>query len=198
MKLIFASHNKNKLKEIRNLIPGNIKISSLEDINHNYEIEENGTSIEENAAIKSRFVYENLGYNAFADDSGLEVDYLNGEPGVFSARYAGEQKNDEDNIDKLLLHLKNITNRKAQFKTVISLCIDGEFKNFTGIIRGTISHERKGKNGFGYDPVFIPENQNKTFAEMTLEQKSKLSHRALAVNQLIHFLKNKSQIDSFG
>ena len=189
MKLVFASNNKNKIKEIQALLPPTIQIVSLEDIGCFEDIPETADTIEGNAILKANYVTEKFGLNCFADDSGLEVDALNGEPGVFSARYAGEPKNDDNNTDKLLLNLNGKSNRKANFKTVICLNLNGKQHLFTGIINGTITHEKIGTNGFGYDPIFIAEGHSKTFAELTMEEKSKISHRGLAVQQLIDFLK---------
>ena len=189
MKLVFASNNKNKIKEIQALVPPTIQIVSLEDIGCFEDIPETANTIEGNAILKANYVTKNFGLNCFADDSGLEVDALNGEPGVCSARYAGEPKNDDNNTDKLLLNLNGKSNRKANFKTVICLNLNGKQQLFTGIINGTITHEKIGTNGFGYDPIFIAEGHSKTFAELTMEEKSKISHRGLAVQQLIDFLK---------
>ncbi|MFY0483557.1 non-canonical purine NTP diphosphatase [Flavobacterium sp. PLA-1-15] len=190
MKLVFASNNKNKIIEIQSILPDTIQILSLEDIGCHEEIPETANTIEGNAILKANYVTEKYGHDCFADDSGLEVDALNGAPGVFSARYAGEHKNNEDNIDKLLNELAGKDNRKANFKTVIALNIDGESHLFTGIADGKIIDERKGTNGFGYDPVFQPEGFERTFAEFTMQEKSEISHRAKAVKQLISFLKS--------
>ncbi len=188
MKLVFASNNKNKIKEIQLLLPASIQILSLEDIGCTEEIAETAATIEGNAQIKANYVTEKYGYDCFADDSGLEVDALNGEPGVFSARYAGEPKNDENNIDKLLANLKDIENKKANFKTVICLNLQGNQHLFTGIINGQIIDKRVGTNGFGYDPIFVADGYSKTFAELTLDEKANISHRGIAVKKLIEFL----------
>lgn len=193
MKLVFASNNKNKIKEIQALVPSTIQIVSLEDIGCTEEIPETALTIEGNAQIKANYVTEKYGYDCFADDSGLEVEALNGEPGVFSARYAGEPKNDENNIDKLLTNLKNTENKKANFKTVICLNLQGKQHLFTGIINGKIIEERIGINGFGYDPIFVADGYTKTFAELTLEEKSTISHRGIAVKKLIHFLQKNNE-----
>ncbi|MFK7050352.1 MULTISPECIES: non-canonical purine NTP diphosphatase [Flavobacterium] len=193
MKIVFASNNQNKIKEIQKLIPNSIEILSLKDINCLDDIPETATTIEGNARLKANYVTEKYGYPCFADDSGLEVEVLNGEPGVFSARYAGEEKDDQKNIKKLLNVLSCELNRKANFKTVIALNLEGEQYLFTGTVEGIITLEQKGSNGFGYDPIFIPDGHEITFAEMTLEDKSKISHRAKAVNQLIMFI-NQSDI----
>jgi XTP/dITP diphosphohydrolase len=191
MQLVFASNNKNKIKEIQLLVSDTIQILSLEEIGCTEDIPETADTIEGNAILKANYVTEKFGFNCFADDSGLEVDALNGEPGVFSARYAGEPKNDENNIDKLLANLKEIENKKANFKTVICLNINGEQQLFTGIINGQIIEERVGTNGFGYDPIFVADGYQKTFAELTLEEKSNISHRGIAVKQLITFLQKQ-------
>lgn len=189
MQLIFATHNKNKVKEVNSLMPAAINLLSLSDINFTEEINETEDTIEGNASLKAKTIYEKTGRNCFADDSGLLVDALNGAPGVYSARYAGEQKNDEDNIQKLLRELKDKTDRQAHFKTVMALVINGEQYRFTGTINGIITHEKKGKNGFGYDPVFMPDGYHKTFAEMSLEEKTAISHRAIALNKVVDFLR---------
>jgi XTP/dITP diphosphohydrolase len=189
MKLVFASNNKNKIKEIQLLVPNSIQILSLEDIGCTEEIPETENTIEGNAILKANYVTEKYGYDCFADDSGLEVDALNGEPGVFSARYAGEPKNDDNNMNKLLSNLKDKTNRKANFKTVICLNFNGEQHLFTGIINGKIIDKKIGTNGFGYDPIFVANDYTKTFAELSIEEKSNISHRGIAVKQLIEFLK---------
>ena len=191
MQLVFASNNKNKIKEIQLLVSDTIQILSLEEIGCTEDIPETADTIEGNAILKANYVTEKFGFNCFADDSGLEVDALNGEPGVFSARYAGEPKNDENNIDKLLANLKEIENKKANFKTVICLNLNGEQQLFTGIINGQIIAERVGTNGFGYDPIFVADGYQKTFAELTLEEKSNISHRGIAVKQLITFLQKQ-------
>lgn len=189
MKLVFASNNKNKIKEIQLLLPDTIQILSLEDIGCFEDILETADTIEGNAILKANYVAEKFGYNCFADDTGLEVEVLNGEPGVYSARYAGEQKDANDNMDKLLLNLKDKINRSAQFKTVIALNLYGKQTLFTGIIKGKIIEDKIGTNGFGYDPIFVADNYTKTFAQLTIEEKSVISHRGLAVKQLVDFLK---------
>lgn len=189
MKIIFASNNKNKVQEIQNQVPEFIQIVTLEEIGCTEDIEENGKTIEENAIIKANYVTENYGLPCFADDTGLEIEALNGEPGVYSARYAGEEKDAEKNMDLVLEKLKDSNNRKAQFKTVIALNINDQQYLFTGIVKGEIRKEKQGSHGFGYDPIFEPEHSGRTFAEMTLEEKNKLSHRGRAVEQLVEFLK---------
>ncbi|MFD2938882.1 non-canonical purine NTP diphosphatase [Flavobacterium notoginsengisoli] len=188
MKLVFASNNKNKIAEIQSMLPESIKILSLEDINCFEDIPETADTIEGNAILKADYVTKKYGYDCFADDTGLEVQALNGEPGVYSARYAGEQKNADDNMNKLLEALKNEENRKAQFKTVITLNLNGKQYLFTGIAKGEITLSKTGTNGFGYDPIFKPENFDKTFAELPLETKNAIGHRGKAVQQLIDFL----------
>jgi XTP/dITP diphosphohydrolase len=188
MRLIFSSQNQHKISEVRSKLPSYISLSDLSEFNLTSEIPETGKTLEENALIKAKFVYENFKVNCFADDSGLEVEILGNAPGVYSARYAGEPKNDEKNMDKLLLTLEKHSNRNAQFRTVICLILLGKEYFFEGIIKGKIIHARKGKDGFGYDPIFIPDGYEKTFAEMTIEEKNKISHRALAVEKLVEFL----------
>ncbi|AMA49297.1 MULTISPECIES: non-canonical purine NTP diphosphatase [Flavobacterium] len=188
MKIVFASNNQNKIKEIKRLIPDEIEILSLKDINCLVDIPETATTIEGNARLKADYITQHYGYACFADDSGLEVEALNGEPGVFSARYAGEEKDDQKNMDKLLSVLSGELNRKANFKTVIALNLKNQQYLFTGTIDGKITFEQRGLNGFGYDPIFIPDGYENTFAEITLEEKSKISHRAKAVKQLVEFI----------
>lgn len=188
MKLVFATHNKNKFKEVKAIMPSNIELLSLTDIGCFNDIPETATTIAGNAVIKSTYVKDNYGYDCFADDTGLEVKALNNEPGVFSARYAGAAKNANDNMDKLLFNLKSKDDRTAQFVTIISLVFNGVQMIFPGICKGEIGKEKRGTQGFGYDPIFIPEGFNKTFAEMTLEQKSEIGHRGKAMRQLIDYL----------
>ena len=193
MKLVFASNNKNKIQEIQALVPNTFQIVSLEDIGCFEDIPETADTIEGNAILKANYVTEKYGYDCFADDTGLEVDALNGAPGVYSARYAGEQKDANDNMDKLLSELKDESNRKANFKTVIALNLNGKQNLFTGIINGKIIEEKIGTNGFGYDPIFVADGYEKTFAELTMEEKSTISHRGIAVKELILFLQKLSQ-----
>lgn len=187
MKLVFASNNKNKIQEIQALVPNTIQIVSLEEIGCFEDIPETADTIEGNAILKANYVTEKYGYDCFADDTGLEVEALNGAPGVYSARYAGEQKDANDNMDKLLFELKDKTNRKANFKTVIALNLKGKQNLFSGIIHGKIIEEKIGTNGFGYDPIFVADGYNKTFAELSMEEKSNISHRGIAVKQLIEY-----------
>ena len=192
MKLVFASNNKNKIQEIQALVPNTIQIVSLEDIGCTEDIPETADTIEGNAILKANYVTKKYGFNCFSDDSGLEIDFLNGAPGVFSARFAGEQKNDKDNIIKVLRELDGVKNRKAQFKTVIALNLNGQQNLFTGIIKGTITETEKGNQGFGYDPIFLPINYTNTFAELNQSEKSAISHRGQAVAQLLDFLNKNS------
>lgn len=189
MELVFASHNLYKVNEISQILPSHFKIKSLLDLKIK-DIPETGNTLEENALIKAKFVNQNFQINAFADDSGLEVEALNSEPGVYSARYAGEPKNDLNNMLKLLDNLKDKTNRNAQFKTIIALIIENKEYLFEGIIKGKIITEMRGENGFGYDPIFILDGYEKTFAEMNADEKNKISHRAIAVNKMVEFLNN--------
>ena len=188
MKLVFASNNANKIKEIQQLIPSSIEVVSLQDIGCTEEIPETADTIEGNAILKANYVTEKYGFNCFADDSGLEVEALNGAPGVYSARYAGEPKNDDNNMNKLILALKNEPNKKANFKTVICLNVDGKQHLFNGIVNGKIIDTKIGENGFGYDPIFIADGFTKTFAELTMQEKASISHRGIAVKQLVNFL----------
>ncbi|MCW1148841.1 non-canonical purine NTP diphosphatase [Flavobacterium lacisediminis] len=193
MKLVFASNNKNKIQEIQALVPNTIQIVSLEEIGCTEDIPETADTIEGNAILKANYVTEKYGYDCFADDTGLEVEALNGAPGVYSARYASEQKDANDNMDKLLSELKDESNRKANFKTVIALNLNGKQNLFTGIINGKIIEEKIGTNGFGYDPIFVADGYEKTFAELSMEEKSTISHRGIAVKELILFLQKLSQ-----
>ena len=194
MQLILATNNLNKVKEIKSLIPDSIHLLSLADVNFLSEIEETSDTIEGNALLKARTVYEETGINCFADDSGLLVDVLNGAPGVYSARYAGGQKNDGDNMNKLLDNLLHEKNRNAHFKTVMALIIDGKEYLFEGTIAGKIISEKLGTQGFGYDPIFIPDGYSETFAQMNSETKNLISHRAIALQKLIDFLLTSSAL----
>jgi XTP/dITP diphosphohydrolase len=190
MKLVFASNNKNKILEIQSMLPKSIELLSLADIGCFGDIPETSNTIEGNAILKANHVSDVYGYNCFADDTGLEVDALNKEPGVYSARYAGNQKNADDNMAKLLLNLENKTNRKAQFKTVICLNLNNKQYLFTGIASGKITFKKKGEGGFGYDPIFLPEGFLETFAEISLEIKNQISHRGKATQLLLAFFEN--------
>ena len=189
MQLVFASNNKNKILEIQSILPDTIKILSLDSIGCHEEIPETAETIEENAILKANYVTRNYGYDCFADDTGLEVYSLNGEPGVYSARYAGEQRNADDNMNKVLERLSDKNDRRAQFKTVIALNLNGKQHLFTGIAKGEITVEKTGNQGFGYDPIFKPEEYRETFAQLSLDIKNKISHRGKATQQLINFLK---------
>lgn len=190
MTLVFASGNPNKTAEIQSKLEGFAEIKSLKDLDFHEEIPETALTFQGNALIKAQFCKEKFGFDCFADDSGLEVDILNGKPGVFSARYAGAQKNDLDNLNLLLYNLTEETNRQAQFKTVIALIWKSETYFFEGIIRGSLTLEPIGNDGFGYDPIFIPEGYDRTFAQMTKEEKNKISHRAIAVEKMVHFIQS--------
>lgn len=188
VRLIFATNNRHKLEEVAAKINDEVQLLTLEDIGCKDDIEETGSTFEENAGIKSRYVYNQYHLNCFGDDSGLIVDALNGEPGVYSARYAGEHGDHAANINKVLEKLKGARDRKARFKTVVSLIWEGDEHLFEGIVEGTIRHQPVGSGGFGYDPIFQPDGYNITFAEMSLEEKNKISHRAKAMEKLITFL----------
>ncbi len=190
MKLVFATHNLNKLQEVSQIVGSNFEITSLEDINCNEDIPETQDTIEGNASQKSFYVFNKFGYNCFADDTGLEIEALDGRPGVYSARYAGEGCNFEDNVVKVMKELKGVTNRAARFKTVISLIINGKEYLFEGIVNGKIIEQEKGDSGFGYDPIFMPNGYNKTFAELSSAEKNKISHRGIVTRKLANFLEN--------
>ena len=192
MQLVFATNNLNKLKEVQAILPQHIKLLSLKDIACNEDIPENQSTIKGNAIQKAEYLKKHYGYDCFADDTGLEVEALNGAPGVYSARYAGPQRNAEDNTNKLLEELKDKPNRNAQFKTVIALHLNGKLHTFTGICKGEITKEKHGDGGFGYDPIFKAEGYDKTFAEISLDEKNKIGHRGKAVQQLIEFLAHKT------
>lgn len=190
MKITFATNNKHKLEEARSKFQGtDIEIISLEELGFNEEIDETADTIEGNAIIKAECIYNKFGVNVFADDTGLEVEALNGAPGVFSSRYAGEHVTYEDNVNKLLAEMNGQKNRNARFLTTICLIIDGEKHIFNGIINGKIIETPIGIGGFGYDPVFIPENFSQTFAELPLETKNQISHRGRALEKLLNFLR---------
>ena len=191
MKIVFATGNRNKVNEIRRLIPEEIELLGLKDIHCNEDIPETQPTIEGNASQKAFYVFNNYHVNCFADDTGLEVAALDGRPGVLSARYAGESKSADDNMDKILAELKGITNRNARFKTVISLVMDGKETQFEGVVEGAILKEKRGAKGFGYDPIFVPNGYDRSFAEMDISEKNKISHRALAVNKLVDYLSQK-------
>jgi len=189
--LVFATNNAHKLEEVAAKIEGQIKLLSLTDINCTDDVAETGKTFSENASIKSHYIYDKYKLDCFGDDSGLEIDALNGDPGVYSARYASEHGNHDANINKVLTGLQNVADRKARFRTVISLIWNGDEYFFEGAIEGTIRHERSGSEGFGYDPIFQPDGYNITFAEMSLDEKNKISHRAIAMEKLVSFLNGK-------
>jgi len=189
-KFVFATNNQHKLDEVREISEGRFEIVGLKDIGCYEDIPENQRTLEGNALQKARYVAEKYNINCFADDTGLEVDSLNGAPGVYSARYAGEDKNSEDNIDKLLTELNDSPYRSARFRTVVSLVLDGKEYFFEGIIEGDIITERKGQSGFGYDSVFKPEGLNETFAELPILVKNSISHRAIAIQKMLYFLRH--------
>ena len=189
MKLIFASRNENKFLEIEKIIPKKIQLGNLNELNFYDEIPENEETIEENATFKAEFIHSKFGVNVFADDTGLEVEVLNGKPGVHSARFAGIECDSNKNINKLLELLENKKNRKARFKTIIVLIFKQQFYQFEGTVNGEILFDRKGKNGFGYDSIFKPKGFDKSFAELSIEIKNKISHRAIAMSKLIDFIK---------
>ena len=188
MKLVFATNNQNKLLEIKQLLDDSIELQSLNDINCTDEIPETRETLEGNASEKSFYIFNNFGMNCFADDTGLEIEALNGEPGVYSARYAGEEKNAENNMDLVLEKLDKIKNRKARFRTVISLVIDGYETQFEGVVDGHILEEKRGQTGFGYDPIFQPIESCFSFAELSMVEKNEISHRGRAVQKLVKYL----------
>lgn len=192
--LIFATGNEHKLKEVRMMLQDTIyEVKAMKAFGVTEDIPENGETMHENAKAKSDYLVEKLNISAFGEDSGLEVEALGMKPGIFTARYAGPQRNDLDNMSKLLSELEGAANRKAQFRSVISLNLDGETYFFEGIVKGKIALEMRGENGFGYDPIFIPENYENTFAELGDEVKNSFSHRKLAVSQMVEFLKTKGE-----
>jgi XTP/dITP diphosphohydrolase len=187
-RIVFATNNQHKLKEVQKLLKNSVELLSLKDIGFNEDIAEDYNTLEENASQKAWYIYNRFKTDCFADDTGLEVDALNGEPGVFSARFAGEHKSSTDNIKKLLENLKSASNRSAQFRTVISLILNGEEMRFEGIVRGNIIDSCIGSDGFGYDPIFVPDGYKQTFAEMDLDLKNEISHRGIAVKKLTSYL----------
>lgn len=188
MKLVFATNNQNKLKEVQEMLPTSIELLSLKDINCFDEIDETETTLEGNAKLKADYITKKFGYNCFADDTGLEVESLDGKPGVYSARFAGEPANAKNNMQKLLSELENKTNRKAQFRTAICLNLDGKQFLFEGICTGEILTKKQGNKGFGYDPIFKPKGFSDSFAQMNSEEKNEISHRGLAIQKLVTFL----------
>jgi len=192
LKLVFATHNDHKLKEVQQLLPKSIALLSLKDIKCFDEIPETGATLEENAKIKADYVTKTYGLDCFSDDTGLLVDALNGQPGVYSARYAGEQKSAKDNMAKLLTELKGANNRSAYFKTVVHLNLQGESYTFEGVVEGEITINAHGNGGFGYDPIFKPDRYDKTFGELPADTKNAISHRGRAIQKLVAFLKKKA------
>lgn len=187
-KFVFATNNAHKLEEVSAILGKKIELLSMKDIDCNIDIPETADTLEGNALIKARYIFENYHLDCFADDTGLEVEALNGAPGVYSARYAGDAHDSEANMKKLLKEMENVENRRARFRTVFALIINGKEHLFEGIVKGEIIKNRKGTSGFGYDPVFVPEGYSQTFAEMGNELKNKISHRAMATQKLCHFL----------
>lgn len=187
-KFVFATNNAHKLEEVSAILGKKIELLSMKDIDCNVDIPETANTLEGNALIKARYIFENYHLDCFADDTGLEVEALNGAPGVYSARYAGDAHDSEANMKKLLKEMENVENRRARFRTVFALIINGKEHLFEGIVKGEIIKNRKGTSGFGYDPVFVPEGYSQTFAEMGNELKNKISHRAMATQKLCHFL----------
>jgi len=188
MKLVFATNNLNKLKEVQEMLSEEITLLSLKDIGCFDEIEETANTLEGNAQLKADYITEKYGYDCFADDTGLEVDSLDGAPGVYSARYGGEPRDADKNMDKLLFNLQNEKNRNAQFRTVVALNLSGQSHQFEGVCEGDILHYRTGKKGFGYDPIFQPKGYHQSFAEMNSEEKNAISHRGIAIQKLVQFL----------
>lgn len=194
MELVFATNNKHKIEEISHILQDHFTLLSLEDIGCTTDLPEEQDTLEGNASQKARYIADHFGLSCFADDTGLEIEAMGGEPGVFSARYAGSEKDSEANMDKVLVRLSKINNRKARFRTVISLILGGVEYLFEGIVEGEILHERKGDLGFGYDPIFKPYESDKAFAEMSLHEKNSISHRARAMSKLVHFLNQQRTI----
>lgn len=192
MNLCFSTNNANKIKEVAQLLGTDFQLLGLKDIGCHEELSEDQTTLEGNAEQKAAYVHENYSVDCFADDTGLEVEALNHEPGVYSARYAGPQRSDEDNMALLLEKLASAPNRKARFRTVICACIGQDKHFFEGIVEGEIAKNHSGDQGFGYDPIFIPNGYSQTFAQMSLEEKNKISHRSIAVQKLVEFLKTNS------
>jgi len=196
MQIVFATNNENKLREIRNILGTSFTLLSLSDLNINDDVPENEPDLEGNAMLKARHIHKMLNMNVFADDTGLEIEALGGLPGVNSARFAGEDKNFDSNIDKVLEMMGDTANRRARFKTVIALILDGREYFFDGIVNGRIITEKRGREGFGYDPVFVPEGSDRTFSEMPLNEKNKISHRARAFEKLRIFLVHYNSRDN--
>lgn len=191
MKLVFATGNINKAEEVRSMLPQGTELLTLKDLELKEDIPETSPTLEGNAIQKANYIVEHFGLDCFADDTGLEVFTLDNEPGVYSARYAGEQKNSDDNMNLLLEKLKGSSNRSARFRTVIALYLKGEMHTFEGIVNGTIIEEKRGDQGFGYDPIFVPEGCTRTFAQMSMDEKNTVSHRARAFTKMYNFLNEK-------
>ena len=191
MKIVFATNNKHKIEEVKDLLPKEIQVLTLNEIGCHEDIEETEETLEGNAKLKSDHIKMNYGFDCFADDTGLEVEVLNGAPGVYSARYAGEEATFDDNVQKLLKAMNGVSNRKARFRTVISLYLNDQQLFFEGVCEGTIEESTSGDAGFGYDPIFKPKGYDLTFAEMDLKEKGRISHRGIAVNKLVDYFKNK-------
>ena len=189
MKLIFASHNLHKLQEIQAMLPQGIELTGLSQLGIDEDIPETSDTLEGNALQKAHYVYDRLGQNCFADDTGLEVDFLDGGPGVYTARYAGEGCSFDDNVNKLLRTMQGVADRRARFRTVIALILDGKEYLFEGQVQGSIATERRGTDGFGYDPIFVPEETGLTFSEMGPDEKNRISHRGRAIAKFLEFLK---------
>lgn len=190
MNLVFATNNQHKFIEIRKILNADISLLSLNDIHCVDELPETQHTLEGNAQQKASYVYDNFGYNCFADDTGLEIEALNGRPGVYSARYAGQSKDPAENMNKVIRELRNISNRRARFRTVIALIINEKNHLFEGIVNGQILSEKRGTQGFGYDPIFLPDGYEVSFAQMNLDEKNKISHRGKAVAELVTYLNN--------
>ncbi len=188
-KIIFATHNKHKLQEVQTILETDYEVIGLDSLNFFEEIEETGTTFEQNAQLKAEIIFNKFQIDCFADDSGLEIEALNGEPSIFSARYAGEPSNSEKNMQKVLAKMQNISNRKAKFRTVIAYKTAEKVHFFEGIIEGEILTEKRGEGGFGYDPIFMPKGYNKSFAELSSEEKNKISHRSIAIKKFINHIK---------
>ncbi len=188
MKLYFATNNFHKVAEVQKILIGDFEILSLKDLGNTIEIPETGDTLEENSRLKARYLYDTYGLDCFADDTGLEVEALSGAPGVYSARYAGTPGDDRKNVDMLLENLKNAADRNARFRTVITLITNGREKQFKGVVNGKIINERRGNSGFGYDPVFVPNGYVTTFAEMSEEEKNRISHRGISIRKFADFL----------
>ena len=192
MKLCFATNNLHKIEEVSEMLGNTFELLSLKDIGCEVDLPENQDTLEGNSLEKAQYVWQHYNINCFADDTGLEVEALLGEPGVYSARYAGPQRNSEDNINLLLQKLQEVLNRKARFRTSITLILNNQVHQFEGIVQGRITERRQGGRGFGYDPVFMPEGFNKTFAEMSITEKNKIDHRGKAIQAMVAFLQNVS------